>query len=316
MIAQPTLLSKGYLPEADGHTVFFSEYGNPDGPVILTIHGGPGSSSKPDHALRFPLEKYRVILFDQRGCGLSTPSAQLEHNTTPDLVADMERLQQHLEIDHWYVSGSSWGSTLALTYAQAHPEHVLGLLLSAVFLGRSQDVTWAVGEAHGTRRIFPELYALLADEAARLGVGYPFQASELLRELQSAPEMRQKELVAMYLSWESNLMSAFSPVTLLTADEITEKELAYAQIFLHYESHDAFLRPNQLLANMASIAHIPAVIVHGRYDLLCPLDGAWELARAFEHAELLILPSSNHAFTAEGEVVRRVAFEKFLTQNQ
>lgn len=204
----PKPFNTGYLKEQDGHQVYFAEYGNPKGEAIVTLHGGPGSKSKVKHVKPYDLQKYRVITFDQRGCGESNPAGETKANTTQDLVSDMEQLRSKLKIKKWFVVGGSWGATLALAYAQAHPDKVNGLLLSSVFLARPRDVEWAFTKKNGIERMFPDLWEKRIEFFNKYKVTPANAAKTLLEKMKSASPEEMKEITAGVNNWESNLMSA------------------------------------------------------------------------------------------------------------
>ncbi|MEI8232524.1 MAG: alpha/beta fold hydrolase [bacterium] len=303
-----------YLEEKDGHKVWFAQYGNSRGITIVVCHGGPGGESKPKHVTRYDLSKYQVITFDQRGCGQSLPLGETKNNTLADLVADMERLRSLLKIDKWYVAGGSWGSTLSLAYAEAHPDKVLGLLLSSIFLGRRQDVDWSFTKSGGVEKIFTDLWQTRQEFLAKFGTGYASAASDLLSKMNSGDQIVVAEITAGVMNWENNLMSSQSDLTFTDPSDVKAENIASVKIFLHYDSHDSFMTENQLLANIDLIKDIPTIIVHGRYDLLCTFDQAWELHEHLPQSEIIILPSSNHRLTADGEIAKNMAFKYFLTK--
>lgn len=310
------ILMKTYtLPEQNGHIVSFSEYGNPNGPAIISFHGGPGSKSKPSHAERFDLETYRIILFDQRGCGKSLPLGGLEHNTTADLLNDAERIREYLGIDRWFVSGGSWGSTLALLYAIQHPERTIGLLLSAVFLADRDSVAWAMEDKNGAAKLMPDVWARRMAFFKRFNISVESQNADILRALDGADFQTQQEIVANVRSWESNLFSAFSPISYDRPEDITEADVASVCVFMHYEMNHEFIPEGHIMSNVKAIEHIPTVIVHGRYDILCPLQKAYELSEKLKQCELVIATSSGHSLSAEGETIQKMAFDRFLERN-
>lgn len=303
-----------YLVEKDGHKVWFAQYGNSKGPTIIVCHGGPGSSSKPRHVNRYDLDKYHIIIFDQRGCGQSLPLGVTKNNTLPDLVKDMERLREFLSIDKWFVAGGSWGSTVALAYAEAYPEKVLGLLLSSIFLGRRQDVDWSFTKSGGVEKIFADLWQGRQQFLSKFGTDHTNAASVLLKKIESSDEATIREITAGVMNWENNLMSSLSNLNFIDQRDVKEENIAEVKIFLHYDSHDSFMTENQLLQNIAIIKDIPTIIVHGRYDLLCTFDQAWELHKNLPNSELVTLPSSNHRLTADGEIAKNMAFKYFLSK--
>lgn len=304
-----------YLTEKDGHKVWFARYGNPSGIPIVVCHGGPGSKSKPKSVSRYDLAKYQVILFDQRGCGQSLPLGEITNNTLSDLVSDMERLRQHLELEKWFVAGGSWGSTLALAYAEAHVEHISGLLLSSIFLARRADLDWSFTKSGGVEKIFTDLWQNREKFLSSYKADHATAAAVLLAKMEHCDAETLAQITAGVMNWEDNLMSSGSDLTFTDPTEIEPSDIASVKIFLHYDAHDSFMSPNQLLNNIASIKDIPTIIVHGRYDLLCTFDQAWELYQALPNSELVTLPSSNHRFTADGEIAKNMAFKYFLSTN-
>lgn len=306
----PKPLNTGYLSELDGHRVYFAQYGNVSGPAIIVCHGGPGDKSKPKHVSGYDLSKYHVIIFDQRGCGGSTPLGEVGHNTTQELVSDMERIRNKLKINKWFVAGGSWGSTLALLYAETHPETVKGLLLSSIFLARLRDEKWAFSQANGIDRIFPDLW----DGREKLLQKYETNATDapklLLAKIEAGEEVN--EIVAGVMNWEGNLMTSQSDLSFTDPADVNEENIASVKVFLSYEANKFYIEDDQILNNISNIKNIPTIIVHGRYDLLCPVEQAWEVKNNLTNVETIILPSSNHRFTAEGLLARKFAINYFL----
>lgn len=313
----PTPFNTGFLDEENGHRVFFAEYGNPDGQAIVTLHGGPGSKSKAKHVKNFDLKKYHVIIFDQRGCGKSEPAGKIENNTTEDMIHDIERLRSKLNIDKWFVAGASWGSTLALAYSEKFPERVKGMLLSSVFLARERDVEWAFSNDGGIQRMFPDVWEEKLEFLKKFGAEPKTAAQQLLKKLETGSEEENKEIAAGVQNWEGNLMNSQEDIRYTSSNEMDEGGIASTKIFLHFEANNFFLENDQLLRDINRVSEIPTVIVHGRYDVLCPVEGLWEIKKKLSNVECVILPTSNHKLTAEGEIARKLAFNLFLTkQNQ
>ncbi len=300
------------LPEENGHKISFSEYGNPNGIAIISFHGGPGSKSKPKYAKIFDLEKYRVIIFDQRGCGRSIPEGELAHNTTHDTLRDAERIRKQLGIKKWYVSGGSWGSTLALLYAQQYRERVAGLLLSAIFLGDKETTIWSFHGTAGAAQFVPDVLEKREEFLAKYKTT-PEMAAETFSNLLEKNNLKQKkEIVTGVINWESNLFSPTAGISYITPEDVEEKDIASVMIFLHYEKNNWFIEDNQIMNNIATIKDIPTVIVHGRYDVLCPIMKAYALKKVLKNAEMIIASSSGHSFSVEGNEIRRLAFDRFL----
>lgn len=307
----PKPFSEGFLPEEDGHIIYYAQYGNPDGEVIVNLHGGPGAHSKAKHAARFNLNKYQVVLFDQRGCGKSTPTGKCEDNTTQKSVSDMERLRQFLGLEKWFVSGGSWGSALALVYAETHPQRVKGLLVSAIFLADDIGTDW-MNIPSGAGMLFTDLREYTTAALLELGLNEADGAEALYEKILVGSEKEQKAVAALRINWESNLLSALREVSMATAEEMTDEDVAGAKLFLHYETKGFFMEKEQMLKNIDAIREIPTIIVHGRYDAICPFEQAWKLHKALTNSEIVIVPQSNHQFTPDGEVARSLAFESFL----
>lgn len=310
----PHPFQTGFLPEKDGHKVYFARYGKTDGQAVIVLHGGPGGQSKPKQASTYDLTRYQVITFDQRGCGKSLPLGRTQSNTTQDLVADIERLREHLGLESWFVAGGSWGSTLALVYAETHPERVKGLLLGSIFLARQADDDWAFSANQGVQRLFPDLWEERLQFLKQFHTEPAQAASALLALLEEASDEVVKQIVAGVSNWEGNLMSAQSDLTWTEPEEVTDDDIASVKVFLHYEAHHYFLEPDQILQHTSAIEHLPTILIHGRYDVLCPLEQMWELQQRLHHVETVILPTSNHKLTADGDVAKKYAFRGFLEQ--
>lgn len=287
----------GTLAVSPLHTLYYEEVGNPDGQPVVFLHGGPGGGVNPGYRRYFNPEKWRVILFDQRGCGRSTPFAELHENTTWDLVADIERLREHLGVDQWAVFGGSWGSTLALTYAVTHPQACRALFLRGIFLLRRKEIEWFYQE--GCSRLFPDLwesYLAPIPEAERDDLVAAYH-----RRLTSPDERTRKEAAIAWSVWEGSTSRLhFDPAA---AAGFGQEQFAdaFARIECHYfTNHGFFSEDDYLLQRVERIRHIPAVIVHGRYDVICPVENAWDLHRAFPEAELHIIPDAGHALSEPG----------------
>lgn len=284
------------FPVSGLHTLYLEECGSADGVPVVFLHGGPGGACEPGHRRFFDPEAYRIILFDQRGSGKSRPHANLEDNTTWDLIADLEKIREHLGIEKWVLFGGSWGSTLALAYAQTHPDRVLGLILRGIFLARNQDVHWFFqGEAS---RIFPEAWAHFVDPIPETERGDIIGA--YYRRLTSENEFVCMAAAKAWSIWEG------SSVTLLPNKNVVEHfsdphvALSIARIECHYFKHGCFFRSNQLLEDMSKINHLPGFIVHGRYDMVCPIDQAFALKSRWEAVQLRIIDDAGHAVTEPG----------------
>lgn len=297
----------GMLDVGDGQLLYWETCGTPDGTPVVFVHGGPGGGCSAQHRRMFDPAAYRIVLVDQRGCGRSTPhvadGADLAGNTTWHLVDDLERLRAHLGIDRWQVFGGSWGSTLGLAYAQEHPERVTELVLRGVFLCRPEEIDWFYrgGAAH----LFPEawegyLAPLLAADGpdAVAAPGYD-HVSTYHRLLHCGDPATELAAARAWTTWETTT-STLLPRPAAPDGDPDRFALAFARIENHYFVHDAFLTGRAILDRMDRIAHLPAVIVHGRYDVVCPVANAWELHGAWPGSELHIVPDAGHAMAEPG----------------
>lgn len=285
-----------HLPVAAPHVLYVEECGNPDGLPVLFLHGGPGAGFQPWNRRFFDPERYRIVLFDQRGAGKSTPHAHLEGNTTQALVSDIEAVRCLLGIDRWVVFGGSWGSTLALAYAEAHPEHVIGLILRGIFLCRDQDVRWFYQD--GASHVYPDYwadYVKVIPDAER----HDF-VSAFYKRLTGTDEVARMAAAKAWSVWEG-LCATLKPNGNVV-DHFSDPHvaMALARIECHYFYHQSFMRPNQLVEDAYRLADIPGVIIHGRYDMVCPLDNAFALHQAWPQAELQIVRDAGHAAAEPG----------------
>ena len=273
------------------HLLYVEEIGNPEGLSALFLHGGPGAGCEPYHRRFFDPDRYRVVLFDQRGCGRSRPHAELENNTTADLISDIEKIREHLGIERWLLFGGSWGSTLALAYAQAYPERVSALVLRGIFLCRPHEIEWFYQQ--GTSRLFPDYWE---DFIAPVE---PARRNHLLAAyhdlLTGEDELRRLAAAKAWSVWEGRCATLKPNPDVVEHFRDSHVALSMARIECHYFMHDAFLEPNQLLRDAHKLAGIPGVIVHGRYDAICPVENAWELHKAWPGSELSIQPNSGHS---------------------
>ncbi|MCQ4346371.1 prolyl aminopeptidase [Pseudomonas stutzeri] len=278
------------------HQLYVDESGSPEGLPVLFVHGGPGAGCDEASRRWFDPTLYRIVTFDQRGCGRSTPHASLDRNTTWDLVADMERIRERLGIDKWVLFGGSWGSTLSLAYAQAYPERVLGLILRGIFLCRPQEIQWFYQS--GASRLFPDywedyLAPIPHDERDDL-------VGAFYRRLTGSDQIAQMHAAKAWSVWEGRTATLRPNHQVVERFADPHRALSIARIECHYFVNDAFLEADQLLRDMPRIAHIPGVIVHGRYDVVCPLDNAWALHQAWPNSELLIIRDAGHAAAEAG----------------
>lgn len=273
------------------HELYVEESGNPDGIPVIVVHGGPGGGCEDYYRRFFDAERFRIILLDQRGAGRSTPLAELEGNTTPHLVADLERVRQFLGIDRWLMFGGSWGSTLSLVYAEAHPDRVLGLVLRGIFLCRPEDIHWFYQE--GASRIFPDYWQ---DFLAPIPVKEQGDLVEAYyRRLTSANELEQIQAAKAWSTWEGRCATLHPNPRVVEHFGHPHVAIALARIECHYFINSAFLEPGQILRDADRLADIPGVIVHGRYDMVCPLDNALALRDAWPEADLRIIRDAGHS---------------------
>ncbi len=297
----------GYLPLADGHVMYWEQVGNPRGAPVLFLHGGPGAGAGAVHRRFFDPGFWRVAIFDQRGAGRSRPLGSLAHNTTADLVQDIERLRRHLAIERWLLFGGSWGSTLALAYAQAYPQRVIGLVLRGVFLGRPMEVEWFL---HGLAAIFPDAHAAFTGflpEAERGDVlgGY-------LRRLTHPDPMIHMPAARAWSVYEGSCSTLLPSPDTVASFAQDRTALGLARIEAYYFANGLFLPPEGLLAGMAQVGHLPGEIVQGRYDMICPARTAFDLTAAWPSARLTLVPDAGHSALEPG--IRRAlvaAVERF-----
>jgi len=295
---------QGSLKVSPLHTLYYEQCGNPAGTPVVFLHGGPGGGIVPDHRRFFDPDAYRAVLFDQRGAGKSTPHAALEENTTWDLVADIERLRAHLGIDRWVVFGGSWGSTLALAYAETHPDRVRALVLRGIFLCRPKEIRWFYQE--GANVIFPDrweeyLAPIPVAERGDLVRAY-------YRRLTSDDEAVRLAAARAWSGWEGSTLRLLPDAKVVADFEEPHKALALARIECHYFVHNTFFDADDwLLDHVGAIRRIPGIIVQGRYDVVCPTMSAWDLHRAWPEADLIIVPDAGHHALEPGTVDALVA---------
>ncbi len=284
-------ISMEALENGQHHQIYVEECGNPNGIPIIFLHGGPGSGCRSQHRRYFDPDNYRIILLDQRGCGRSLPHGELEHNSTHYLIADMEAIRQTLTIDRWLIFGGSWGATLALCYAQQYAENVLAMILRGVFLGRQQDIDWVYAEG-GASKLFPDAWHNLVHHLPESDQQAPLNA--YYQQLTSVNELHQMMAAKRLQTWEGTIVSMrdhdYKPDP---SQDIGP--LAHARIQLHFALNHCFIADNPILANIDKIRRIPTMIIHGRYDIVCPIQQSWQLSQAWPEAELSIIPMAGHA---------------------
>lgn len=294
-----------FLHRPDGQRIYLEQSGHPAGIPVLMCHGGPGGGSSPFQRTLFDAERYRIILFDQRGCGQSTPFASLEHNTTAELLGDIEAIRLHLGIEQWVVAGGSWGSTLALAYAEHYPQHCLGLILRGIFLGRPEDIDWLYRPGGGASQLFPDYFAdFLQPVASWPGLDILVAYQQLL---QHPDPVLQLQAAQAWSLWEARVATLLPNLAMRQGAVEADSALPQARIENHYFLHHCFLAPDQLLQQLPQVLHLPCYIVHGRYDVVCKLENAWTLAQHWPGAVLKIVPDAGHSASEIG--IARALFD-------
>ncbi len=282
---------------SDIHTLYVEQCGNPKGRPVIFLHGGPGGGINSDHRRFFDPDHYRIILFDQRGSGKSTPAAELRNNTTWDLVSDIEKIRSHLDIQNWIVFGGSWGSTLALAYAETHPQKVKGLILRGIFLCRPSEIKWFY--QFGASEIFPDIwetYEQHIPESERTDF-----VAAYYKRLTHADESVRLMAAKIWSKWEAATSRLLVDPQSIEEFEDPVLALQFARIECHYFINNSFFdTPNFLIENISKIKHIPTAIVQGRYDVVCPVRSAWDLYRAWPGINLNIISDSGHAAGESG----------------
>ena len=288
--------SSGLLQVSDLHQIYYEQSGNPNGKPVLFIHGGPGGGTSPIHRRYFNPELYHIILVDQRGCGKSLPHAEIRENTTQLLIQDFEKIRLLLGVEKWLLFGGSWGSTLGLAYAEAHPGCVTGLILRGIFLGLVEDLRWMYQQ--GASEVFPEAWSEYLDvipenERHNMITAYHVR-------LTSNDKKIQQQAAIAWSKWEASISSLIIDHALIARFSDDNFSLAFACIENHYFTNYFFMRQNQLIEEAYKISHIPMIMVHGRYDMCCPMRGAWQLKQALPHAKLMVVPDAGHSLTEMG----------------
>jgi proline iminopeptidase len=291
--------ASGTLQVSDLHRLAFEQCGRPDGVPVVVLHGGPGGGTSPRMRRYFDPKRYRIVLFDQRGCGKSTPYASLEANTTWDLVADIERLREHLKIEQWHVFGGSWGSTLALAYAQRHPSRVLSLVLRGIFLLRRSELLWFYQQ--GASHLFPDLFEQFVAPIPEVERGDLMSAFH--RRLTGDDRDAQLAAAKAWSVWEGRTSYLLEDAANVQRTADPAFALAFARIECHYFVNGGFLsRDDQLLHDAHRLRKIPGVIVQGRYDVVCPMRSAFDLHKVWPEAELRVVPDAGHSAFEPGIV--------------
>jgi proline iminopeptidase len=288
----------GMLDVGDSHRIYYEESGNPHGKPVVFLHGGPGGGCNANMRRFFNPDVYRIVLFDQRGCGRSTPHAELEHNTTWHLVGDIEILRSALQVDRWQVFGGSWGSTLALAYAQTYPERVSELVLRGIFLLRQQEMDWLY--RFGASELFPDQWEKFIAPIPKS------ERNDLLRayykRVTSDDSKLRLQAAKAWSGWEGATITLLPDRAVSDSFVADDVALAMARIESHYFVHKGFMQEGQLLRDIDKVRNIPAVVVQGRYDVLCPVSTAWALSKAWPEAKLRITPDAGHSAFEPGNV--------------
>jgi proline iminopeptidase len=285
-----------HLPVPGGHELYVEESGNSRGLPVLFVHGGPGAGCDEKHRRYFDPTRYRIILFDQRGAGRSRPHASLDNNTTQDLVADMELIREHFGIERWVLFGGSWGSTLSLVYAEAHPERVLALILRGIFLCRPREIRWFYQD--GANHIFPDYWQDFITPIAES------ERHDLLhahyRHLTGSDEIARMASAKAWSIWEGRTATLTPNTGVIDFFSDPHVALSLARIEAHYFVNNIFLADNQILRDAHRLAGIPGIIVQGRYDMCCPMESAWDLSRAWPQALFEVIPAAGHSASEPG----------------
>jgi proline iminopeptidase len=303
----------GHLQVSDIHSIYYERCGNPDGIPVVFLHGGPGGGLIPMYRRFFDPQAFHIVLFDQRGSGKSTPHAELNENTTWDLIKDIEALREKFNVEKWYVFGGSWGSTLSLAYAISHPDRALGLILRGIFLTRPQELRWFY--QHGASEIFPDFWERFRDEIPEEERGDFMSA--YYKRLTSNDESVRLSAARAWSVWEGSTSKLHPSEDLMTHWEGEHEALQLARIECHYFMNNSFFpSENYLLENVEKIRQIPTVIVQGRYDVVCPMTSAWDLHKAFPEAELIVVADAGHSVSEPGITAALVeAMDKIKLEN-
>ncbi len=279
-----------FLKTDNVHSIYVEQCGNPNGVPVVFLHGGPCSGCKPDHRRFFDPNFYHIILLDQRGCGRSLPFGELENNTLFDLISDLEQIRAFLKIEKWILFGGSWGATLSLAYAQKHIERVQAMIVRGTFLARLQDMHWFLSK-YGVASIYPEMWEYIFDSIPNSQRTDDLLA-DLCRVLWGKDELAVRRAVKAWQAWGGQV--ALGNLFEFRDEHITEKNIKQVRMEVHYAKHSYFLAENELLLHCDKLQHLPITIIHGRQDVVCPIEAAWKLHRALPNAKYIILKNSGH----------------------
>lgn len=278
---------------------------------VVVLHGGPGSKSKPKHVKNFDFDKVYTIQIDQRGCGESTPQGSIENNTTEDLLNDIEQIREELNVEKWVVSGASWGSTLALLYAEKHPEKVLGLFIGSIFQARKRDTDWLLREG-GATRFFPDVWEKVQEKMKEHNIPTSNLYEHVYEVLKGDDFEKQQIVTSVVASWEGNLMSLDTNFSFPKPEEITEDDVNSTRVFVHYDMNNYFIEENQILNNIDKIKDIPTVIIHGRFDVVCPPEQAYLIHNSLNNSIIEFTSHDGHQLGSNAQIVKKYLFEKLL----
>jgi len=304
------------LDVSDQQQLYLEQTGNPDGIPVLYLHGGPGGGISETSKRTFDPERYRIITFDQRGCGKSLPFATLEANTTQHLLQDIEQIRQHLEIEKWVIAGGSWGTTLGLVYAIHHPDRVSAMLLRGIFLARQQDYDWFLEPSGGAAQIFPDHYQQFLKPIRSKKIEQNI-CEAYYQVFTQADELSRNAAARAWSQWEANI-ACLQDKNVEQDNHNLAIALSLAILECHYILNQCFIEPDFILNNLDKISHIPATIIHGRYDTVCKLEGAYTLDKQWLNSQLLVVPAAGHSETepaiADALCQASVALSEFLRE--
>lgn len=297
----------------DQQQIWYEEYGNKNGVAILLLHGGPGGKSKKDNLAMYDHTKYRLVQIDQRGCGNSLPLGTIENNTTQHLVNDIEAIRKELGIEQFIIAGSSWGSTLSLLYAETYPERVKALLVSSIFLARKQDKDWLFMPENSSR-FFPDMWDKRISYLNERSITQEQANQHYLEMITTGNSEEKKSAVASFVEWEGNISNLETDFFTIDPEHIEQEDILATQVFLHYDCNDYFLKDGQIMSNLDKIKHIPIRILHGRYDMVSPVDQAYSLHKALPNSILEIANYDGHRLSKDTKRFLKYFYGELLAQ--